>query len=434
MKTALFVPAKGTSERIPSKNLTVLDGEYLFKRKLLQVLECKEVDEVWLDSESDEIHALASDLPIKHLYRDTELANNKTDGHKMFGNETEHTDADIVVQILCTAPFIDATVIDNALKEFKKSKKTSLVGIYTDKFYEWENGKPLYGEKIPNSVDLPTRTIEAMSFYAVKTNGKPVAKRYTDDVLLFPLTPLQSVDIDNKDDLELAKNICAGQRVKKTQQLNVLSKIITSSLLSDICKEFSIKHYLSKNIKSLTGGSFLGYAKTLKIKALEDHEKDPNKKDWEGIFDALKTYEFIVPGDVIIVSTDVPNKAYFGDLNATFAVRQGAIGVVVDGFTRDIERVSKIGLPVFAHGNTADDVRYEGTFETMNMPVIINDITIRNNDIIFADSDGVICIPQNKWTMVLQEVKKNLKKEMLVKLEATFGADPFDVLNNIGLF
>jgi regulator of RNase E activity RraA len=70
----------------------------------------------------------------------------------------------------------------------------------------------------------------------------------------------------------------------------------------------------------------------------------------------------------------------------------------------------------------------------MNMPVIINDITVRNNDIIFADSDGVICIPQNKWTMVLQEVKKNLKKEMLVKLEATFGADPFDVLNNIGLF
>src|SRR6056300_584902 len=167
MKTALFVPAKGTSERIPSKNLTVLDGEYLFKRKLLKVLECKEVDEVWLDSESDEIHSLASDLPIKHLYRDTELANNKTDGHKMFGNETEHTDADIVVQILCTAPFIDATVIDNALKEFKKSKKTSLVGIYTDKFYEWKNGKPLYGEKIPNSVDLPTRTIEAMSFYAV---------------------------------------------------------------------------------------------------------------------------------------------------------------------------------------------------------------------------------------------------------------------------
>ena len=55
MKTALFVPAKGTSERIPGKNLSVLDGEYLFKRKLLQVLACNEVHEVWLDSENNNV-------------------------------------------------------------------------------------------------------------------------------------------------------------------------------------------------------------------------------------------------------------------------------------------------------------------------------------------------------------------------------------------
>ena len=31
-------------------------------------------------------------------------------------------------------------------------------------------------------------------------------------------------------------------------------------------------------------------------------------------------------------------------------------------------------------------------------------------------------------------IKKALKKEMLVKLEATFGEDPFEVLNKIGTF
>ena len=35
---------------------------------------------------------------------------------------------------------------------------------------------------------------------------------------------------------------------------------------------------------------------------------------------------------------------------------------------------------------------------------------------------------------VFEEVKQALKKEMLVKFEATFGSDPFDVLNNVGLF
>lgn len=434
MKVAAFVPAKGISERIANKNLQILDGEYLFKRKLRQLLECKEIDEVWLDSESQEIHNLASDLPIKHHYRDISLANNQTDGHSMFANESKVTDADIVVQVLCTAPFVDKSVIDPAIKLLKETDRTSLVAVSNQKLYLWENEKPLYGEKIPNSVDLPNHCVEAMSFYAVKTNKNPVSKRYTDRVILYPLTPLQNIDINNKEDLDLARDICAGQRAKKIQQLKIISKSISSCMLSDICKEFGINHFLSSEIKAMNSGSFLGFAKTLKLKELDEEHKDPSRTEWEGIFDALGSYKFVEPGDVIIVSTDVKNKAYFGDLNGLFAYRSGAVGVVVDGATRDVDRVSQIGLPVFAHTRMPDDIRYEGTLENMNMPVVINGVTVRNNDIIFGDADGVICIPIEKWEFVLEEAKKSLKKEMMVKLEATFGSDPFDVLNNVGLF
>lgn len=436
MKTVAFVPVKANSERVYSKNIQILDGEYLFKRKLRQLLECEEIDEVWLDSESDYIHNLAKDLPIKHHYRDPSLASNDTDGHKLFANQSTVTRADIVVQVLCTGPFIDAKVIDPALRQLKESgKSSSLVAVTREKLYLWEekNG-PLYGDVIPNSVDLPDHIIESMCLYAVKTNGKPVSKRYTTDVILYPLTSMQAMDINTNEDLELARIICAGQRAQRIQQLKILSKAISSCLLSDICKEHGISHFLSPKIKSLNGGSFLGYAKTLKLKELEESQKDPSKKDWEGIFDALGSYQFIEPGDVIMVSSDVKNKAYFGDLNAHFAYRNGAVGVIIDGYTRDVERVSQLGLPVFAHGRTSDDIRYEGTLECMNMPIVINDVTIRNNDMIFADQDGVIAIPHEKWDFILSEVKLAMKKEMLVKFEATFGGDPFKILDEIGLF
>jgi len=426
-KTAIFVPAKGQSERIANKNLTILDGEYLFKRKLHQVLQCSEVDEVWIDSECDNIHQLCSDLPVKHLYRNKELANNKTDGHEMFANQTRHTDADIVVQVLCTAPFLDANTIDQALKKFKESSHTSLVATNTQKIYEWKNGTPTYGDRIPNSKDLPGTVAESMSFYAVKTGGQAVQKRFTDNVMLYELTPLQNIDINNKEDLELAKVICAGQRSFKTQQLKLLSKVITSPMLSDICKEMNIKHFLSDKIKPQSKGKFLGYAKTLQLETLKD-------ENWKGIFDALQSYDFIVPGDVIVVATDVPEKAYFGDLNAIFAIREGAVGVVVDGHTRDTDRVSAMGLPVYAHGNRADDIRFEGTVKQMNSKVKINNVSVRNNDIIFADTDGVICVPQQKWNVVLSKLKDKLKTEMTVKLEATFGSDPTQVLNDVGEF
>ena len=127
--------------------------------------------------------------------------------------------------------FVDKNVIDPALKQLKESNKTSLVAVTEQKLYLWQEGKPMYGDKIPNSVDLPTHIIESMSFYAVKTKQQSVEKRYTEDAILYPLKTIESVDINNSDDLKLAQTICAGQRAKRIQQLKILSKSISSCLI-----------------------------------------------------------------------------------------------------------------------------------------------------------------------------------------------------------
>lgn len=66
-KVIAFVPAKGYSERIKNKNMQILDGEYLFKRKLRQLLGCEEIDEVWLDSDSEEMDY--SNKQDTHFYK-----------------------------------------------------------------------------------------------------------------------------------------------------------------------------------------------------------------------------------------------------------------------------------------------------------------------------------------------------------------------------
>lgn len=434
MKTVAFVPAKGNSQRIENKNLIVFDGEYLFKRKLRQLLDCREIDEVWLDSDSKYMHSLATDLPIKHHFRDAELASNSTDGHALFENEATATGADIYVQALCTSPFVDKDVIDPALSTLKASKEKSLLAVSDQKLYIWENGKPAYGKSIPNSADIQPTTVETMSFYAVKFDGSHLTRRYSENPILWQISPTQAIDINTHDDLELAGHVAAGRRLESAQKLKILGKTLNSCLLSDICKEKKIPHMLSPKIRPMTGGKFLGHAKTLELRALSSEEISSDKDHWRGIFSALDTYQFIQPGDVIVVSTDIKQKAYFGDLNAQFAYRKGAVGVVVDGATRDVDRVSQIDLPLFAHGQTADDIRYEGTVKDMNTPIVINDIKIRNNDLIFGDQDGVLCIPIEKWDEILFETKNYLKKEMLIKLEATFGGDPIKILEEFGDF
>lgn len=65
MKVVAFVPAKGSSSRIESKNVKLLDGKPLFLHTLEKLVQCDFIDEVYLDTESDEIIALASEVPCK---------------------------------------------------------------------------------------------------------------------------------------------------------------------------------------------------------------------------------------------------------------------------------------------------------------------------------------------------------------------------------
>ena len=431
MRTVAFVPAKGESSRIHSKNTVILDGDYLFKRKLKQLLACPEIDEVYLDTESEKIIEIASDLPVKILKRDAKLASNKTDGHELFANECAQVNADLYIQRLCTSPFITAETMTRAIKAMKAQKGAdSLVAVQKRKQYTWAKGRPAYGEgRIPNSVDLPDVVIESMGLYMVKRKGKAKPKRrFGDNVVLFELTDEEAFDVNWPDDLALAERISAGYRSAHNAKFDAIRPHLCSSLLADICKERGLKTLLPPSFRRVSGRSVLGIAKTLELRKLRKGD------DWKGIYTALDTYNFIRPGDVIVVKNDVKDKAYFGDLNANIAVRSGAVGAVVDSFTRDSAELNGLEFSVFAHGISCDDIKYEGTVHAMNRSVTIGDVIVNNGDYIYADDDGVLAIPQALWPEIRDEAMATLKKEFDIRYAIIMGADVGKVLGTHGAF
>jgi CMP-N-acetylneuraminic acid synthetase len=121
VKVVAFLPVKGTSERIKNKNIQLLDGKPLFLYTLEKLISCYFIDEIYLDSESAKIFELASELNFKKIKRDKRLANNKTDGNKLFMNEVSKVKGDIYIQILCTSPFIEIETIKKGVNLLKKS-------------------------------------------------------------------------------------------------------------------------------------------------------------------------------------------------------------------------------------------------------------------------------------------------------------------------
>ena len=132
-KIVAFVPAKGTSSRVKSKNMRILGDKPLFLHMLDTLLSCSNVDEVYLDTESDEVFSLATGRNHFELRRLAELASNKTNGNQLLLHEASRVpDADIYVQALPTAPFLSRKTIEKAIYELVRSRTNdSLFGVST---------------------------------------------------------------------------------------------------------------------------------------------------------------------------------------------------------------------------------------------------------------------------------------------------------------
>lgn len=213
MKVVAFLPAKGTSSRIESKNKKELYGKPLFLHTLEKLVECDFIDEVYLDSEDEEILSYAETVSCNVIRRDPSLANNNTDGNKLFWNEVKQIDADIYVQILGTSPFIKKETIKKTIEVLSQNKEyDSVVVVNKQKQYTWTDGKPNYDTKhIPNSKDLPDTIIETMGLYVIRKDT--VMKnhcRIGEHPFLFECSPLEAIDINYPEDFELAELIASG--------------------------------------------------------------------------------------------------------------------------------------------------------------------------------------------------------------------------------
>jgi len=110
----------------------------------------------------------------------------------------------------------------------------------------------------------------------------------------------------------------------------------------------------------------------------------------------MEAVESAREGDVLVIDNGGrTDEACIGDLVALEVREAGMGGIIVWGFHRDTDELVQIGLPVFSTGTTPLGpqelrTRLDSAFSHAR----IGDITVTSEDYVFADSDGVLFIPQ----------------------------------------
>lgn len=432
MKIAAFLPAKGSSNRIPNKNIMLLDGEALFLRSLKKLTSISLIDEVFLDTESHEIIDIASEVKCKILKRDPLLASNKTDGNLLFYNEVQNTDADICIQLLGTSPFIKIeTIVKGINILIDNLNYDSVVAVRKEKQYNWQNGQPAYNiNHIPNSVDLNDTIIETMGLYIVRREtALKTKRRIGEKPFLLEIDPLESIDVNYPPDFELANLIAIGLREKERRLFHNLKLLLTSALLSDILDDMELNGVLSSKFNlNLPASKLFGRAKTMQIDLCADDD------DFKKIYDSLNLYDHVVSNDIIVVSNNIPDYAFFGELNANLALRSGASGAIIDGVTRDTRETTDMGFPVFSKGNYCKDTRKRGIVTSKNKTVIIDGVSIHKDDLIFGDKDGIVVIPKKYEKVIIETAFEKMKNEKQILIDVASGVQTSELTQKYGLF
>jgi 4-hydroxy-4-methyl-2-oxoglutarate aldolase len=107
------------------------------------------------------------------------------------------------------------------------------------------------------------------------------------------------------------------------------------------------------------------------------------------------------PDDVIVAAAEGHTGcAVTGDLLLGMARNAGAVGFVTDGCVRDLVGLRHVGLPAWARGVTPNSPHRSGP-GTVGFPVTIAGHPVCSGDLILADLDGVVVVPQARIAQVL---------------------------------
>ncbi len=140
--------------------------------------------------------------------------------------------------------------------------------------------------------------------------------------------------------------------------------------------------------------------------------------DWAKTVEAIDVAE---KGDIIVIDSGGTGKAVWGELASWSCKRKGVSAVVIDGTTRDLEDIRKIGFPVFAREVKPTAGEPKG-FGEINVPIKCGNIPVKPRDYIVGDLDGVVVVPKEKAVEVANRALDVFEKENRIRKEIRKGS------------
>jgi CMP-N-acetylneuraminic acid synthetase len=212
-----LVPMRANSVRVPNKNIRDLAGKPCFHWIVSALLNSKYIDEVIINTDSEEISKSARDhFDVTVLERPDFLKGYDISIQPLIEYDLSQTTGTYYLQTHSTNPLVTTETIDKAIEAFfSQSEHDTLFSVteVKQRFY-WPDGR---GVNHDPAVLIPTQNLEPIyhensCFYIFsrETNMK-TKTRLGSNPMMFPIDRLESADIDDMEDFYWAEFLLTQQ-------------------------------------------------------------------------------------------------------------------------------------------------------------------------------------------------------------------------------
>lgn len=220
-RVVAHLPARGGSQRVPAKNLRLLAGEPMLAYAVRAALASRRLAEVYVNTDSEEIAALAEHLGAEVYRRRPELASGTASSDEFNMDIIEALAPDTLVMINPVCPLVRAEDVDGAILAYQASAADTLITVTETRLQVFCDGAPVnikVDERLAPTQDNPS--VDICNWAVTIWDCATFRERYRrlgyavlgEQRLLYPLDPLRAVKVSTAEDFHLCERLVQALR------------------------------------------------------------------------------------------------------------------------------------------------------------------------------------------------------------------------------
>jgi regulator of RNase E activity RraA len=199
---------------------------------------------------------------------------------------------------------------------------------------------------------------------------------------------------------------------------------ISTPTITTILLKAGIRNVWIRGSRPLHGGSPRKVGRAFTLRFIPGREDLATPAAWASPRSTRAAVEAMPEGCLAVVAAGAhTDSGIFGDILCQRMALRGVAGLVTDGVIRDINGVVSTGLPVWAQGTAAPASASGLIFVNWQEPIGCGGVAVYPGDVIVADDDGAVVVPEAFLPQVLAAGPEQEQLEAWIMEQVRNGAE-----------